>query len=404
MILNTAALDTAVVNGSASNTQSLAAQLAAASSVTASLDVVKGIAASALVAASSTGGITDVIPLSGGAFVSSTLSGMTHQDIPIAGSSVSTVGSSGTVVIQFFLAAGSPGSVLDNSALGADLFGGGAPFSSAVSTATGTALIVFAATGNLSCQSYAIGALHQDIPVADVAGTASVTNVISAGVHLDVPVAATSTAQQTAAGDVNLTKPVAGAVSAASTSSGGLAVTKNMGATALSIAYAAPAVTSVAYVVASNAVASASAVADAHLDKPVAGSSSARSSTVADPKVNYVVAANVSVLFSVTADLHKTDNLADLSGTAAITNVIGADVHLNKPLGGLLSVVPAYTANVVSAHAINLDDMTIGDRTFIVPDAPYATALVDAPIITAEVIDVTYVVANQSIQSWPIAA
>jgi hypothetical protein len=157
--------------------------------------------------------------------------------------------------------------------------------------------------------------------------------------------------------------------------------------------------------VASNATASSVASANVKLVKPVAGSLQVSSSVAADAKVRYVVAANASVVFSVTAQLKKTANLADLEGTAAITNVIKADVHLRKNLGGnVVSLASFVAAKVFVAHSINLDDSDIGDRTFTDVSGGSVSADAISQNVFAEVTDVYYITAEESIQSWPLAA
>lgn len=298
------------------------------------------------------------------------------------------VTASGDIPLLIQLTAGLSDAVVNTTPLGGSALGGGSPFTTASSSATATAIIVFAASAQVSCRSYAIGYLEDTIPLATLSGVGSISNAVSADVSLVKPISGLAASQSSPAVDVNLVHYLGASVASSSSSSASVLVTKNCASTVSSTSYAAPANTSVAYVVASNASVASAASADVRLVKPIAGQSSSVTSVTANTSVRYVVSASVLTLVSVNADLHKTDNLQDLSGTGSISNILSAGLHLRKNLNGSLLNLAASDGKLFVAHAVDAEIATGATATLSVGSI---SAEVNAPMIFAEITDVSYI-------------
>jgi hypothetical protein len=358
----------------------------------------------ATVAASMSGSIKNTAPLGTQAVAQATGIGYSKVDYIIAGSAVSESTIVGDIPLIINLQAGVPTNALGSNTLGSSLIGDGDAFIRNQTTMNGAIALIFYESAQLVCQSYAIGSLLDTIPLATLAGTAAISNTISALPHLDIPIAAVGQSQATGVGDVGLIKPIEGSCTAGTTITATLGVIKNIGGSVTWLATLPPVVTSVHYRVDGLGSVASSGVGDPHIDKPLTGVGQGNAHGVANAKVDYVIAANVSVLFSIEADLHKTDNLSDLEGTAAVSNVIFADVHIQKNLGATLLSLATLDGNVVSAHAIDLDSPDIGQKTYAELDPRYVTADLYVGEIFAEVDETIFVSMEESIQSWPLAA
>ena len=479
MLLNTAALDTAVLNGAAANTQSLAAGISAACSVTAGLSKSDNLAASLSVVSSSSGGLTNQQPIASSISVASSASGLTTDTIPlgasvgtaaygiaalydtiplaalvgtaavsnivkadtsvayqfdssisvasavtgnaranwviggqaqsqaiasgydlvnyvIAGASSVSTQVTGDMPLTIALTAGKPSNTVGDSTLGSFALNGGESFTKAGSTATGTAIIVFAASAQISCQSYAIGALYDTIPLADLVGTGALSNIINGDLGLTVNLGGTANATSATTADVNLVHQIASSISVSATDAATASVVKGLGGNVSIAGNAIPAITSVHYVIDSAAKVAASVNADVNLVKPIQGSSAASVTTSGKTSVHYVISASVLTLVTTSADLHKTDNLQDMEGTGAISNIAYANVMLRKPLGGAGLALVAIDGRLVSAHTVDAD---------IASGATANAELIEIQLdlsvgeVFVEVDDITYITSDYEI--WP---
>jgi len=84
----------------------------------------------------------------------------------------------------------------------------------------------------------------------------------------------------------------------------------------------------------------------------------------------YVVESSVSFDIAVEAALLKIDNLRNLDGVGAITNIISAAMHVRKPLGGSVALSVVERHKFVVANTI---DATHYRGTFV--DVDVGTAL-----------------------------
>lgn len=372
--------------------------------ISASTSVEFTLRSNAVVAASMSGSIKNTAPLGTLASGQSTAAGYATVDYIVAGAAASASTIVGDIPLIINLQAGVPTNALGSNTLGSSLIGDGDSFIRTQSTSSGAIALIFYESAELVCQSYAIGALLDTIPLATLEGTSSVSNTITALPHLDIPIAGVAAARSTGAGDVHLDISIAGSGVARTTVTANLGVIKNVGGSVYSEVITQPVNTSVHYRV--DGVVSVQSVGggNPHIDKPLIGHAQGNTGGVANAKVDYVIAANVSVLFSIEADLHKTDNLSDLEGTAAVSNVIGADVHIKKNLVGMLPTLATLDGNVVSAHAIDLDDPAVRDRTYAEIDLRIVTADVYVEAVYADVDEGVFLSMEESIQSWPLAA
>jgi hypothetical protein len=358
----------------------------------------------AVVSASMVGSIKNTAPLGTQASGRATAAGYATVDYIVAGAAASESTIVGDIPLIINLQAGVPTNALGSNTLGSSLLGDGDSFIRTQSTSSGAIALIFYESAELVCQSYAIGALLDTIPLATLEGTSSVSNTISALPHLDIPIAGAASARGTGVGDPHLDIPIAGSAAARVVIAADLGVIKNVAGSVRSEVTTQPVNTSVHYRIDGVGSVESSGVGNPHIDKPLTGNAHGNAAGVANAKVDYVIAANVSVLFSIEANLHKTDNLSDLEGTAAVSNVIGADIHIKKNLVGVLPSLATLDGNVVSAHAIDLDDPRVQDRTYADLDLRIVTADVYVGAIYADVDEGVFMHMEESIQSWPLAA
>jgi len=375
--------------GTAAISNIIAANTSVAYSVSSSISV--------SVSASATANVRWV--LEGSAQPAALASGYVLVDYVVSGLGSVDVSTSGDIPLTIPLIAGRPNNTVGGSTLGGFALNSGESFVKAGSTATGTPLIVFAASAQITCQSYAIGALYDTIPLADLESTGSISNVISADVALVKPIAGSCSSSSSSSADLLLIHEIDSSIATSSSALASVAVTKNFVASVSATSYAAPADTSVAYVIASDAQVSSSATAGVSLVKPIGGLSSSNVSTTANTSVHYVVSASVLTLVSVNAELAKTDNLQNLDGTGAISNILVAGLHLRKNLGFAALSLAASNGRVFVAHTVDAEIATGATATALADDI-YLD--VRSGEVFAEVTDVSYI--SSDYEYWQMAA
>lgn len=400
MLINASPLGKAVLNGSSGgNVQSLAAALSVGSSVAVvPLDVGKGLGASAVIAQTTTSNLVDSIPLASSVQVAAAIAKSDTSVAYVFEALNNKVASSisGDIPLLIALTAGRSDAVLNSSSLGGLALGSGSSFESSRMSATGTAFIVFAASGQISCQSYAIGSLVDTIPLADLASTGAVSNIINGDLGLTVNLGGAANVSSGSTANVAILHEIASSISVASIDSGSASVTKGLGGSVSIAGNSIPANTSVHYVIDSVATVAASVAADVNLVKPIGGVSSSSVTTSGKTSVHYVISASVLTLVSTNADLHKTDNLQDMEGTGAVSNIAYANIMLRKPLGGAGLSLAAVDGQLVSAHTVDAD-IASGATA----DAELVEIQLDLSVgeIFAEVTDITLITSEYEI--WP---
>ena len=108
-------------------------------------------------------------------------------------------------------------------------------------------------------------------------------------------------------------------------------------------------------------------------------------STYGKAGILYVVSSSVSFEVAVAAALLKIDNLRNLDGTGAITNIISAAMHVRKPLGGVVELSVQQTHKFVVANTIDTNKFD-GTHSDVV--IGYATASVVAPTLHLDDVEV----------------
>jgi len=306
MLLNSSSLDTAVLNGAASNTQSLAATAVVLCSTSAqTVSITKNLAFLAVAASSSAGGIVSSIPL-GGAAVSSASAApaVTHVAYVFAGSSSFEVSVEAALPMTRLLAAFRSTGGINNSVLGGFVLGDGESFVRAQSNASANLLVIRTLAGNLLSVSNSAAGVLLNIPLGSLYGVGAVSNIIKAEMGLTV----------------------------------------NLGA-----------------------------------------SISSGVSTYGKAGILYVINSSVSFEVAVAAALLKIDNLRNLDGTGAITNIISAAMHVRKPLGGVVELSVQQTHKFVVANTIDANKF---DGTYSDAVIGYATASVVAPTLHLDDVEV----------------
>ena len=375
--------------GTAAISNIISANTSVAYSVGASVSVSSSAAATANVSWVIAGQAQQAVFSAGYALVDYIVSGL---------GSVSTE-ATGDLPLTIRLTAGRPSNTVGESLLGGMILNSGESFLKARSIASGTALIVFAARAHISCQSYAIGALFDTIPLADLSSTGSVSNVISADVSLVKPIEGAAFSSNNVVADLLLIHELAGTVNVQCATSGYTFISKNLNSNLVVTTTTKPADTSVAYVIAAEAKTFASGFGDVNLVKPINGNTSAETTVSGNTSVHYVVSASVLTLVSVNANLAKTDNLQNLDGTGAISNVINAGLHLRKNLGFNALSLAAANGKALVVHAVDAE-MATGSTATVFADSVYVDDISSA--IFAEEIEISYISSQQ--EYWQMAA
>jgi hypothetical protein len=306
MLLNSSSLDTAVLNGAASNTQSLAASVVALCSTSAqTVSVTKNLAFLAVSSSSSSGGVVSSIPLGGAALSSASAApAVTHVAYVFAGSSSFDVSVEAALPMTKLLGAFRSTGGINNSVLGGFVLGDGESFVSAKSSSVASLLVIRSLVGNTAVVSNSAGGILLNIPLGSLYSAASVSNIVRAEMGLTV----------------------------------------NLGA-----------------------------------------SVSSGVSTYGKAGILYVINSSVSFEVAVAAALLKIDNLRNLDGTGAITNIISAAMHVRKPLGGVVELSVQQTHKFVVANTIDANKF---DGTYSDVVIGYATASVVAPTLHLDDVEV----------------
>lgn len=306
MLLNSSSLDTAVLNGAASNTQSLAASVVALCSTSSeTVHVTKNLGFLAVSSSSSSGGIVCSIPLGGNASASVTAApGITHVAYVFEGEAISSASVQAELPMTKLLGAFRSTGGINNTVLGGFVLGDGESFVSAKASSAASLLVIRSLIGNTAVVSNSAGGILLNIPLGSLYSAASVSNIVRAEMGLTV----------------------------------------NLGA-----------------------------------------SVSSGVTTYGKAGILYVIQSNVSFEIAVAAALLKIDNLRNLDGTGAITNIISAAMHVRKPLGGVVSLSVEQTHNFVVANTIDADKF---DGTYSDIYIGYAKATALAPMIYAEDVEV----------------
>lgn len=293
MLLNSASLDTAVLNGKASDTQSLAASVVAACSTSAqTVAVTKNLGLLVVSSSSATANVNLTKPFAGSAQASaSTAPAVTHVAYVFAGSSLFESSVQAALPMTKLLAAFRATGGMNGGALNSAMLGSGESFVSAKTDTTSSLLVVRSLAAQAAIISSAAGGIIDVIPLGALHGTSAVSNVIKAEMGLTV----------------------------------------NLGA---------------------------------HVASGV--------STYGKAGILYVVQSNISFRVDAQAAMLKIDNLRNLDGTSAITNIISAAMHVRKPLGGSVGLSVVQRHRFVVANTI---ESTYHRGTYV--DADIGLALID---------------------------
>jgi hypothetical protein len=291
MLLNSASLDTAVLNGKASDTQSLAASAVVVCSTSAqTVKVTKNLSLTVVSLSSAAANVTLAKPIGGSAQVSANATpAVTHVAYVFAGSSSFVVSAQAELPMTKLLAGFRATGTLNSGALNDSMLGSGQSFVSAKSESVASLLVIRSLAANAKIVSSAAGGIIDVIPLGALHGTSAVSNIIKAEMGLTV----------------NLGASVASGVS-----------------------------------------------------------------TYGKAGILYVVESSVSFDIAVEAALLKIDNLRNLDGVGAITNIISAAMHVRKPLGGSVALSVVERHKFVVANTI---DATHYRGTFV--DVDVGTAL-----------------------------
>jgi hypothetical protein len=227
MLINSATLNAAVVNGAAANVTSLAAVVQASSNTAVSLDAVKRLGAAFASTSSIVGGLVNTIPMHSAVSNNVVAEGLTHQTIPLGGSGVCGSIAMVSLGVTKSLSASGPISTINSAPLGEQVFGGGSSFVGSTASVPFAYLdVIRAVAAHVTCQSSASGSLHLDIPIGSLEGVGAITNVIDGSLHLGIPIAGSGIALSEVIGNVYVVKRVAGAVSTGVTATGNIHIDK----------------------------------------------------------------------------------------------------------------------------------------------------------------------------------
>jgi hypothetical protein len=233
MLINSATLNAAVVNGAAANVVSLAAFVQTSSNTTAPLDLVKRIGSSTFDTVSSVGDLTNTIPLAGVVALSATGFGTTHQDIPLAGFSAATPNTAAWLGVTKSLLAGGLSDTVNSAPLGDQAFGGGSSFVGSIASVADANLdVIRAVAAKVYCVATATGDLHLDVPIGVLQGTAAISNVMSADLHLYIPIAGSAYSETDAVSGLHATKTMGAYLFTQSSAGGDVHIDKPLGALA----------------------------------------------------------------------------------------------------------------------------------------------------------------------------
>lgn len=188
MLLNSSSLDTAVLNGAASNTQSLAAAAVVLCSTNVeTAHITKNLGLSVVSASSSTGGIVCSIPLGGNAASSvSAPPAVTHVAYVFAGSSSFEVAVEASLPMTKLLGAFRSTGGINNSVLGGFVLGDGESFVRAESESSANLLVIRALAGNLLTVSNSAAGVLLNIPLGSLYGVGAISNITRAEMGLTV--------------------------------------------------------------------------------------------------------------------------------------------------------------------------------------------------------------------------
>ena len=299
MLLNSASLDTAVLNGKASDTQSLAASAVMACSTSAqTVAVTKNLSLTVASTSAASANVTLAKPIAGIAQSEvSAAPAVTHVAYVFAGSSSFMVTAQAELPMTKLLAGFRATGGLNSGALNSSMLGSGDSFTSAKSESAASLLVIRSLAASVQIVSSSAGGIIDVIPLGALHGTGAVSNIIRAEMGLTV----------------NLGASVASGVS-----------------------------------------------------------------TYGKAGILYVVQSSVSFQVAVEAALLKIDNLRNLDGVGAITNIITAAMHVRKPLAGsvALSVVQQHkfvVANTIEATYYRGTYVDVDDG-FIFVDSGYFDA------------------------------
>lgn len=188
MLLNSSSLDTAVLNGAASNTQSLAAAAVVLCSTSVqTVNITKNMAFLAVVQSSSSGGIVSSIPLGGAALSNASAPpAVTHVAYVFAGSSSFEVAVEAALPMTKLLGAFRSTGGINNSVLGGFVLGDGESFVRSESKSSANLLVVRALAGNLLTVSNSAAGVLLNIPLGSLYGVGSISNIVKAEMGLTV--------------------------------------------------------------------------------------------------------------------------------------------------------------------------------------------------------------------------
>jgi len=374
--------------GNLVNTAKLAGNLTSNSTASSSIQVAFKVAASAQSVSDAQGNVVNTAPIAGNAATESKSTAGINVDYIVAGDAQSNVIATSNLARIVILQSGWSTAAVNTSPLGsATLHSGDAGVVSADSTANATLSVWNALEAFAKVESWAFGALFSTIPLADVAGTGSVSNAGQANLDIETPltgqveVVAVSTASTTvhfrldavalidsqSSGAVVLQSPLQGQIAAQSELAGNITLVSPIGSES---------------VVASAS--SAGLVNTIPMDAVIHTISRSDGAV----KVDYVVSGNVVTLVSMGGGLTNTIPMGVAPDTGAVASSDGGIV-LRIPFDAAAQGVVSTTANARKFHSNPLDTLrpTGADvlHRRIAAELSTATGVYVNRVITAEV-------------------